>query len=95
MYARVFNDLRPGRQRFVVLYFVRRHNALMDAGDTDHLTRLNGEWLAKQRKKRAPKGYGCNTKRSAAANGGKSKVSKANGVRKMQAMKRLSKGRRS
>jgi hypothetical protein len=36
-YARVFNELREARHRFVVRYFAKKHNELVSTGETTHL----------------------------------------------------------
>ena len=56
-YARVFNELRPKRHSFLVLYFAALHNSMVDAGDVGHMNRYNAEGKGLTRK--AIKGYHC------------------------------------
>ena len=40
-YARVFNSLRSLRHRFVVLYFAKKHNEMVDKNDMSHLNEFS------------------------------------------------------
>ena len=56
-YAKSFNELRPIRHRFLVLYFSAKHNALCDAKDMGH---LNANKPSKKRGYvKQSKGYAC------------------------------------
>lgn len=48
-YARVFNEMRRLRHCFLVMYFARRHNTLVDNGDLGHLQK-HGARVAKKRR---------------------------------------------
>ena len=53
-YAATFNNMRPARHHFLVLVYCKRHNEMMDAGDSNHLNPY-----AKIVKKRPAGSYGC------------------------------------
>ena len=55
-YARTFSEMKSLRQRFLVLYYSVRHNALIDAGKTSH---LNGFAIGQHRVKKKQQPYGC------------------------------------
>ena len=57
-YERSLNEMRPGRHRVAVLFFVRKHNALIDAGDTGHLLRHTPP----PQRASETRGYGCSPK---------------------------------
>ena len=61
-YARVLNEMRSLRHRFLVLYLCRRHNDLVDAGETSHLNQyrigVQGD------KKKTVIGYKCRQARA-------------------------------
>ncbi len=54
-YARSFNELRADRHRFITLYFAKKHNDLVDASDTAHLSRHS----LVRKKKRSRRPYKC------------------------------------
>lgn len=53
-YARTFNEMRRSRHRFIVMYFCRKHNELVDARDTDHLKKHRLIAPKKQKKGKYP-----------------------------------------
>ena len=57
-FARTFNELRPARHHFLMLYYCKRHNALVDAKYTGHLNKF----AHKNPKKRQSSSYSCNKK---------------------------------
>jgi hypothetical protein len=62
-YAGTFNSMRPERHRFSVLSYVRRHNDMVDAGDTEHLNAFASRKAAASH----GEGYACARKRPAAS----------------------------
>lgn len=57
-YVKTFNNMRPQRHHFILLYYASRHNELMRAGRTDHLPPIS----AKKLKKRPAGSYPCTKK---------------------------------
>ena len=54
-YARIFNELRPVRHRFIVRYFAKRHNDMVEANDFEHLNKHKADC----RRKRKSHSYPC------------------------------------
>ena len=61
-YSNTLNTMNSTRHKFLVLQYVRRHNAMMESGDTSH---LNGHAAARKGmgRKRPPTPYPCTDKR--------------------------------
>ena len=57
-YTRLFNSMRAHRHHFAVLLFSRKHNALMDDGNFDHLNAFKPSL----KKSRTSSSYECNRK---------------------------------
>ncbi|CAE8711661.1 unnamed protein product [Polarella glacialis] len=85
-YARTFNEMKDLRHMFLVVYYCKRHNMLIDNGDTKHLNKFSTHKKAKKVKK----SYECIKKRDH-KNKNRSRVKK-NSVQKrtMKAKKAMS-----
>ena len=56
-FARTLNEMRGSRHTFLVLYYCKRHNELVDAGDKAH---LNAYTLSRAKSKKTTSGHHCN-----------------------------------
>ena len=79
-YARSFNSLRPIRHKFLVLYYSRLHNAMIAAGDVQHLNAYSPKRTGKCAKCVAKKGYACAMKKKKA-------MKRTVSMKKLKAMK--------
>ena len=60
-FAKTFNEFRPERHYFLMLYYCKRHNQMISEGETSHLNKYS----YKNAKKRQAKPYHCNKKTKA------------------------------
>jgi hypothetical protein len=58
-YARTMNEMRQMRHRFLVLYYVKRHNELTVSGSASYLNPFS----TTRRQQQAVRGYVCNAKK--------------------------------
>ena len=58
-YANTFNSMKSNHHRFCVLYYCKRHNALVDSGDLSHLSDFARHRSTKPVFKRPASSYGC------------------------------------
>ena len=57
-YARCVNDLRPKKNKLLILHYVKKHNDLSDAGNCDYIT----QEADPKRKRRISVKYACRKK---------------------------------
>lgn len=82
-YARTFNSLRALRHKFLVLYFAKKHNKLVEKGDHSHLNEFSSG--SRYRKKKVP--YPCPTKVKKSMKKAKAKPKSMKNKLLMKAMK--------